>query len=103
MRPEKLLMDSPAGKPDALNESAVPVFVLACTWRPTARPSVLFWVLGVVTARCGADVITQRPAALLHRLCIANVPVESLTSPAGSLPPQMEPRQAHLSPISPGA
>ena len=53
--------------------------MLACTWRPTALPSVLLWVPGLVIVRRGADVMTQRFAALLHRLCIANVPLESVT------------------------
>src|SRR5690348_7694939 len=69
--------------------------------RLTVLPSTLVCGLGAVTVRCSLPVITQRPAALDHRLCIAKLPVASLRSPLGSWPPQAEPPHAHLSAISP--
>src|SRR5215469_15589312 len=49
----------------------------------------------------GLAVRMQRPAALLHSDCMAKVPVDRVTFPWASWPPQFVPPQAHLSATSP--
>ena len=69
--------------------------------RLTALPRVAVWVAGVVTDSGRPPFSTQPVTALLHRLCMANVPPPSVTFPYGSLSPQSWPPQAHLSATSP--
>jgi len=49
--------------------------------RLTAFPRVDTWLGGVPTVSVGLVVILQPPPLLLHRLCMANVPVDSVMSP----------------------
>src|SRR5260221_9114405 len=84
-------MASPAGSPDARNDRAAPVLELAWSWRLTAVPMTPDCPPGLATLTRSLD-MTHPPAALLHSLCIANVPVVSRRSVATF---------THLSPISP--
>src|SRR5262249_58948106 len=96
-------MDRPGGRPDAEYVSGVAPPTVALICRVAALRRMLLCDGGVLTENGSTPLMTQLPAALLHRLCIPNVPVDSVTSPNGSggdcchgCPPQ-----AHLSPISP--
>jgi len=74
------LMDRPGGSPVAVIDCR-PVFVVMAICRLTAFPRVDTWLGGVPTVSVGLVVILQPAPLLLHRLCIANVPVDSLMSP----------------------
>src|SRR5580693_5757778 len=95
-------MDRPPGSPDAVYVKGVfAPPIEAVILRLTALPRVAVWVAGVVTDSGRPPFSTQPPVALLHRLCMGNVPPPSATFPAGSLSPQSWPPQAHLSATSP--
>ena len=63
----------------------------AVTCSTESAPSRLRCGSGVATVSVGAVVSTHARAALLHSDCIANVPVGSVTSPAGSMSPNAAP------------
>src|SRR5450756_450435 len=96
-------MDSPLGSPAAAYVSVTAGVAVALICRLGVESWEVVWVPGVVTFTVGVTgpLITQPSLEFDHRDCTANVPVDSVMLPAGSVSPQIDPAQAHLSPISP--